>query len=116
MALIHINGKEYKINETIRNVKRTFEMQKKFFDLDKKVNENKTEEAIDANLKGIDGMVNYIVAVIDNDEITSDYLMDNVNYQQFNKIVQNIISKILHIDEEEEKNPAAEPKEDQPKE
>ncbi|MDD9149338.1 phage tail tube assembly chaperone [Sporolactobacillus sp. CQH2019] len=108
---IHINGKEYVVKETVRIVKKTFEMQKKFMNLDQDVSKSQSEDAtnedilsaVNANIEGIDEMANYIADCIDDPEVTTDFLLDNLSYDTFGKLVNKLITKILHVDNEEKK-------------
>lgn len=113
---VHINGREFPVKETVRAVKKTFEMQKKFMALDKNVQASQKKDAsnddilsaVDANLEGIDEMAAYIADVVNDKEVTTDYLLDNVTYEEFGKLVNKLISKILHVDDEDTKKKAQE--------
>lgn len=100
---VKIFGSEYTIKESIKNVKKTFEMQRDFISLSKNAESDDASKAIDANLDGIERMVTFILDMVSDKKLTSDVLEEELSYEALGKLVQEIITKILHV-EESEKN------------
>lgn len=108
---VKVLGKDYQIKESVKNMKKTFEMQKSFFKLNKAMSddaEKNVEKQIEANLEGIDNMVNFILDVVPDKKITADRLTDELSFNELGDLVQDIIAKILHVEPEEKKADAPE--------
>lgn len=95
--------KEYTIKESIKNVKKCFEMQKTFVKMGEAADGEDVEKAISANLEAIDGMVSFLLDIIPDKKLTTDKLNEDLSYTELGNKVQEVISKLLHVDEEEEK-------------
>nr|DAL94701.1 MAG TPA: tail assembly chaperone protein [Caudoviricetes sp.] len=99
MAQVTVFNKEYDIDESIKNVKKTLEVQKKFLDLDKKADSKDTVKAIEELM---DVVSHFIVDITHDKEVT----LDHVEKYKFNDVINKvteIINAILHINPDEEK-------------
>jgi hypothetical protein len=102
MAQVTVFNKEYDIDESIKNVKKTLEVQKKFLDLDKKADSKDTVKAIEATEELMDVVSHFIVDITHDKEVT----LDRVEKYKFNDVINKvteIINAILHINPDEEK-------------
>lgn len=103
---VKVLGKDYQIKESVKNMKKTFEMQKAFFKLSKEMDkgtEADVEKQIEANLEGIDSMVAFVLDVVPDKKLTADRLTDELSFNEMGDLVQDIIAKILHVEPEEKK-------------
>ncbi|MDD9147346.1 hypothetical protein OYT88_02125 [Sporolactobacillus sp. CQH2019] len=98
--------KEYAIRENIHNVKRAYLIQKDFFDLSKKIdfdgeeaNTDQIQSGITANVEALDKVENFIADVVNNENLTVDFIEENFSENDLTKASQDLINKLLHVDE-----------------
>jgi hypothetical protein len=113
---VRIKGKEYTVKETVRNVERTYIIQKKFMSLAGKVDQASKDfdaeeldasavpsitETIQSNLDNLNAIAEYIADMVDNEKITIDFLKDNLLYDDFQSLLFKLVNGILHIDDDQ---------------
>jgi hypothetical protein len=112
---VRIKGKEYTVKETVRNVEKTYIIQKKFLSLAGKADEAAKSfdaeelnasampsitETIQSNLDNLNAVAEYIADMVNSETITVDFLKDNLLYDDFQSLLFKLINGILHIDDE----------------
>lgn len=98
--------KEFVTRESIRNIKRAYVMQEDFLDLGSKIDFDGEEASTDqiksgihANNEVFDKVISFIADVVNNEDLSADFIEDNYSQEDLLKASQELINKLLHVDE-----------------
>lgn len=98
---IKVLGKEYPVAETIKNVKKTFKMQKAFVALSKDIDGEDPMKAIDASVELVDKMAEYVADMVGDKAVTVEKIQDKMEYLELVELTKDVTNGVLHIEEYE---------------
>lgn len=104
---VKLAGKAYTIKESIKNTRRAYIYQKAIMELYKKATgtEDETEEIVadvSANEESLDIIINYLIDLIGEDKVATEYFEENVSLIELRSAAQKATEKLVGAEGESE--------------